>query len=416
MSATIAALQAKAEREQHTQAQSASSGSLQHNGALTAADSSSHTRPSQSQSWRTVEGGLATLASRYGSQNSASRANMARDAQMDDTDGDFRLSHGAPEETFDGSETEQSSMDKPIDSSNIGYRLLLRMGWKPGCGAGKHEQGRAEPVRLQENIGALGLGKQSEYEQMNNDAVKQRRALQSESIVRETASEREAREQAVEKQRKIESEVSTTLAVFRCADCDKQYNNALEYETHLSSYDHNHTVRLARLRREDAARKVADVQATRQKQQSKEDKFLEVGANGYSYALLRYSFDDAHSVHPCRRCIYPLCCTQAQMRAAHAAAAAASTAAVPFPTASDPSATTVTSDVAMTDATPSQSTPASAAATPAPAAQTIPAPITLSVASKPISLSMSSKPVSMSLGMKGKPGLLSKPKFSFSGS
>ncbi|KAG8139848.1 hypothetical protein E2320_002595, partial [Naja naja] len=39
-------------------------------------------------------------------------------------------------------EIEQASLDKPIESDNIGHRLLQKHGWKLGQGLGKSLQGK----------------------------------------------------------------------------------------------------------------------------------------------------------------------------------------------------------------------------------------------------------------------------------
>ena len=62
-----------------------------------------------------------------------------------------------------GSETEVATLDTKIKPSNIGYKLLLKMGWQVDKGCGKHNQGIIDPVRLVDGGGQLGLGKQSEY-------------------------------------------------------------------------------------------------------------------------------------------------------------------------------------------------------------------------------------------------------------
>lgn len=42
-------------------------------------------------------------------------------------------------------------MDTAIPASNVGYRLLQRLGWRPGGGLGREQQGRVDPVRLDAN-------------------------------------------------------------------------------------------------------------------------------------------------------------------------------------------------------------------------------------------------------------------------
>lgn len=43
-----------------------------------------------------------------------------------------------------------------------------------------------------------------------------------------------------EREQKIQTEVKETRKVFYCDLCNKQYKLAVEFEAHLSSYDHNH--------------------------------------------------------------------------------------------------------------------------------------------------------------------------------
>jgi hypothetical protein len=43
-----------------------------------------------------------------------------------------------------------------------------------------------------------------------------------------------------ERETKIQNEVKEIHRVFYCELCNKQYKLATEFETHLSSYDHNH--------------------------------------------------------------------------------------------------------------------------------------------------------------------------------
>lgn len=50
--------------------------------------------------------------------------------------------HQKPTENIDLDNVEQASLDTKLTSSNIGFRLLQKMGWK-GKGLGKDEQGRA---------------------------------------------------------------------------------------------------------------------------------------------------------------------------------------------------------------------------------------------------------------------------------
>lgn len=60
---------------------------------------------------------------------------------LEDLVDDFRLPIGhRPTENVDLENVEQASLDTQLTSSNIGFRLLQKMGWK-GKGLGKDEQG-----------------------------------------------------------------------------------------------------------------------------------------------------------------------------------------------------------------------------------------------------------------------------------
>uniref|UniRef100_A0A7C9DHB1 C2H2-type domain-containing protein n=1 Tax=Opuntia streptacantha TaxID=393608 RepID=A0A7C9DHB1_OPUST len=47
---------------------------------------------------------------------------------------------------------------------------------------------------------------------------------------------------------KIQTEVKEIRKVFFCELCNKQYKLAMEFEAHLSSYDHNHRQRFKEMR------------------------------------------------------------------------------------------------------------------------------------------------------------------------
>lgn len=51
-----------------------------------------------------------------------------------------------------------------------------------------------------------------------------------------------------EREQKIRSEVKEIQKVFFCSLCNKQYKLVHEFESHLSSYDHNHRKRFKEMR------------------------------------------------------------------------------------------------------------------------------------------------------------------------
>jgi len=59
---------------------------------------------------------------------------------MDDYDEDY-LPSFKQNEQINYNDYERSSMDCPISSSNIGYKLLQKMGWTEGKGLGPELEG-----------------------------------------------------------------------------------------------------------------------------------------------------------------------------------------------------------------------------------------------------------------------------------
>lgn len=48
----------------------------------------------------------------------------------------------------DLTDVEQASLDKPIGDSNIGFRLLSKMGWQTGQGLGREQQGNINEIDI----------------------------------------------------------------------------------------------------------------------------------------------------------------------------------------------------------------------------------------------------------------------------
>ncbi|XP_010551024.1 PREDICTED: G patch domain-containing protein 8 [Tarenaya hassleriana] len=159
---------------------------------------------------------------------------------------EFRLPiNHRPTENVDLENVEQASLDTKISSSNIGFQLLQKMGWK-GKGLGKDEQGITEPIKSGMRDPKLGLGKQEEDDYFTAEENIQRRKLDIE--VEETEEIARKREVLAEREQKIQSEVKEIRKVFYCELCNKQYKSVMEFEGHLSSYDHNHKKRFKEMR------------------------------------------------------------------------------------------------------------------------------------------------------------------------
>ena len=161
---------------------------------------------------------------------------------------------GAARQSFDGSSTEQASMDRPIPETNRGYQLMLKMGWGRGCGLGRSGGGIIEPVRLGEQYDTLGLGKASEYEASATAATESRRAMTSELIAAEDEEAKAARETEDARRQGIADAVKRENATFYCEVCNKQYVKITEYENHMSSYDHHHKKRFREMQQDQKAR------------------------------------------------------------------------------------------------------------------------------------------------------------------
>lgn len=119
-----------------------------------------------------------------GRQETSSRDNRQRereeayeDSLVEDLAEDFRLPiNHKPTENVDLDNVEQASLDTQLTSSNIGFRLLQKMGWK-GKGLGKDEQGIIEPIKSGIRDPRLGVGKQEEDDFFTAEENIQRKKL-----------------------------------------------------------------------------------------------------------------------------------------------------------------------------------------------------------------------------------------------
>ncbi|XP_038718449.1 G patch domain-containing protein 8 [Tripterygium wilfordii] len=187
----------------------------------------------------------------YRGSNDASRGDKwkhgkEQDSLIEDLVDEFRLPiYHKPTENVDLDNVEQASLDTKLTSSNIGFKLLQKMGWK-GKGLGKNEQGIIEPIKSGIRDPKLGIGKQEEDDFFTAEENIQRRRLDIE--LEETEENAKKREVLAEREQKIQSEVKEIRKVFYCDLCNKQYKLAMEFEAHLSSYDHNHRKRFKEMR------------------------------------------------------------------------------------------------------------------------------------------------------------------------
>lgn len=66
-----------------------------------------------------------------------------------------------------------ANIEKAIPQSNIGFKMLMQMGYTPGSALGKDCSGQAEPVRLEIRRGRAGIGKEDpKVEKMRREIEK----------------------------------------------------------------------------------------------------------------------------------------------------------------------------------------------------------------------------------------------------
>ncbi|WVZ83414.1 hypothetical protein U9M48_030564 [Paspalum notatum var. saurae] len=226
------------------------------------------------------------------------------DVDLDEEEGgweEFRLPmNHRPTENLDTEGLEQASVHTQLTASNVGFRLLQKMGWKSGKGLGKDEQGILEPVRADIRDAKLGVGKQEEDDFFTSEENVQRKKLNIE--LEETEEHIKKREVCnwthdanfcmffkelffrvdarhagklclviAEREHKIRSEVKEIQKVFFCSLCNKQYKLAHEFESHLSSYDHNHRKRFKEMREMQSSSGSRDDRQKREQQREEKE-------------------------------------------------------------------------------------------------------------------------------------------------
>jgi len=74
-----------------------------------------------------------------------------------------------------------------------------------------------------------------------------------------------------EREHKIRTEVKEIQKVFFCSLCNKQYKLAHEFESHLSSYDHNHRKRFKEMREMQSSSGSRDDRQKREQQREEKE-------------------------------------------------------------------------------------------------------------------------------------------------
>ncbi|KAI8143771.1 G-patch domain-containing protein [Fennellomyces sp. T-0311] len=180
---------------------------------------------------------------------------------------------------------EQATMEAHIPQTNMGYRLLQKMGWKEGQGLGSRGQGRVDPIRIDIKEDALGVGKAEEEAAYHASSTAKRKTMGSERQLEETESERILRESKVKEKEMIAQELREVKRAFYCELCDKQYSKVAEYEQHLQSYDHHHRKRFKDMK--EQSRKSGFAQSNKDKQRERERKREERELKRMQEAMLK---------------------------------------------------------------------------------------------------------------------------------
>ncbi|KAF8313364.1 uncharacterized protein EI90DRAFT_3159705 [Cantharellus anzutake] len=184
-----------------------------------------------------------------------------------------------------GPKRETVTVHTKIESSNIGHKLLSKMGWKEGEGLGLSGQGRVEPIPFVLKSDSTGIGKSAQDLRVLAVTATQRRDMDAERQSRETVEQRQQRENTVAKAAAIRSEIATTLRPFYCELCDKQYTTIAQYDEHIRSYAHTHKQRFKDM---EAAQKPKDISKAREKERKREEKELKrlAAASGVKLAAI----------------------------------------------------------------------------------------------------------------------------------
>eukprot|EP01130_Rhizamoeba_saxonica_P009434 TRINITY_DN3836_c0_g1_i8.p1 TRINITY_DN3836_c0_g1~~TRINITY_DN3836_c0_g1_i8.p1 ORF type:complete len:247 (+),score=68.56 TRINITY_DN3836_c0_g1_i8:145-885(+) len=141
---------------------------------------------------------------------------------------------------------ERASMDVGISKNNIGYQMLLKMGWKEATPLGTSGEGLIEPIKLEVKADVMGLGRKERNENLELPEM-QRKKLEIE--IEETQEIKQKRLDRKFREDTLQNDLLARTEGFYCELCDKRYEKIQQYEYHLDSLDHNHTKRLKDLRK-----------------------------------------------------------------------------------------------------------------------------------------------------------------------
>eukprot|EP01043_Picozoa_sp_COSAG02_P038270 COSAG02_NODE_2939_length_7699_cov_2.571184_2_plen_402_part_00 len=144
---------------------------------------------------------------------------------------------------------DQVSVDTAISSSNRGFQLLQKMGWREKTALGRKGDGILEPVTMKFRTAGdtIGIGKDTEYDEMaETAAVERKKYLEVELNL--TEEEKAARLEKHEAKEETQRVVVNNHKHFYCETCAKQFWNVDNFDEHMNSYGHHHKKRLMELK------------------------------------------------------------------------------------------------------------------------------------------------------------------------
>ncbi|KAF9300184.1 hypothetical protein BGZ74_008215 [Mortierella antarctica] len=207
------------------------------------------------------------------------RSNDSSDSDYDSFSDDQGDRHSGsprsgPRGYVDYTKVEAADVDTHIPENNVGYKLLLKMGWKAGTGLGQNASGRTAPIPINQKQSSLGIGKLEVDTWYGEISTSKRKTLEAEKQAEETEDQRNKREEQAKQKQAIQAELAEVKSAFYCALCDKQYERIADYEVHLSSYDHHHKKRFKDMKETSRAGAAGVNNKIKEKEKKREEREL----------------------------------------------------------------------------------------------------------------------------------------------
>ncbi|XP_078000706.1 G patch domain-containing protein 11-like [Glandiceps talaboti] len=118
-------------------------------------------------------------------------------------------------------EHRDEGLNKELSSSNKGFALLQKMGYKKGMGLGKAESGRSEPVPVEIKTGRGGLGRDTALKRQQEFLAKHREDYQRKRIKQEEEDRGDFRQRMRNKFAERETESDLHKSRKACEQLDK---------------------------------------------------------------------------------------------------------------------------------------------------------------------------------------------------